>query len=64
MLTQGERILKRLKRGKASAWELVAKMGIINHTGRISELRSEGYDIRNQIKVVKGVHWSTYFLVG
>ena len=63
-MSQADRILKRLQRGKVSAWELAAKMGILKYTNRISELRNEGHDIRNSIKIVRGKCHSSYQLAG
>jgi hypothetical protein len=48
--TQNHRLLERLKVGPLTNVEIVRDMAILNSTGRISDLRARGFDVKSEPK--------------
>ncbi len=54
-MTQTERILEALRKGPLTNADIVRAMNIFNSTGRISDLRKQGYRI--EARKVRGGLW-------
>jgi hypothetical protein len=62
-MTQADRILKHLKRGKPiTPIQALSKYGVLRRASRIHELKRDGHDIRRRTIEKQGKHFAAYWL--